>query len=38
MADPNQDKNTLNVDPITVVVVIVAILLIPLLLAGFISQ
>ena len=34
----NQEKNTVKVDPATIVILIVALLLIPLLLAGFLSQ
>jgi hypothetical protein len=34
----NQDKNVINVDPATLLLVVVALLLIPLLLAGFLSQ
>lgn len=34
MADP--DKNTINIDPVTFIVIISALLLIPLLLAGFV--
>lgn len=36
--DPPEDPNLVKVDPVTVVAVIVALLLIPLLLTGFISQ
>lgn len=35
---PNPDKNTLKLDPVTVIAIVSAALLIPLLLAGFISQ
>lgn len=34
----NQKKNTIKVEPATIVMLIVALLLIPLILAGFLSQ
>lgn len=34
----NQEKNTIKVDPITIVALIAALILIPLVLAGFLSQ
>jgi hypothetical protein len=38
MADPNPDKNLVRVDPGTLLLVTVAVLLIPLLIAGFFSH
>ncbi|WP_179228510.1 hypothetical protein [Leptolyngbya ohadii] len=48
MADPNKlpsrkleqniDKNTIKIDPVTVVMVIFALLLLPLLFSGFLFQ
>lgn len=34
----NQEKNTIRIDPVTIVAVIAALILIPLVLAGFLSQ
>lgn len=36
MADPN--KNVINVDPATLLAIVVLLLLVPLLLTGFLSQ
>jgi hypothetical protein len=36
--DPNEDKNLIKVDAATLTVIIVALLLLPLLLTGFIAQ
>lgn len=39
MSNPNkQDKNIIKVDPVTLLFVVVILLFIPLVLAGFISQ
>jgi len=36
--EQNIDKNTIRIDPVTVVLVIFALLLLPLLLSGFLFQ
>lgn len=35
---PDPEKNAINIDPVTLVVVVSALLLVPLLFAGFLSQ
>ncbi len=35
---PEPDKNIINIDPVTVVVILAVLILAPLLLTGFLSQ